>query len=201
MKLRHLLFAALCLAASPLFTACGGSGESDTTATDSTAMVTTDTMQHEQDNGTTLNDVDRDFIAKISEANMAEVDAGKAASTKGMNAKVKDFGNQMVTDHTTANTELATVASAVGVPMTDSLNEEHKALKQKLTAAKGKAFDQAYIESQVADHQKVLDIFQNEMHNGSHQQVKDFANKFHHHIQMHYDMADSIQKNLGGMKK
>jgi putative membrane protein len=200
MNLQTTVKAAVCIAAFPLiFVACNGGNNTDTTAIDSTGVMT-DTMQTAENNGTMLSDADRDFIMKVSEANMAEIDAGKTASTKGMSAKVKEFGSHMVMEHTTAQTELNTLASSLGAALADSVNEDHKELKMKLSTLKGKAFDKEYIDAQKSDHKKVIDLFEDEIDNGSHQQVKDYATKFLPNIKMHYAMADSIEDNIEKMK-
>ena len=61
---------------------------------------------------------DQTFFNQASQANLAEIAAGKLAETKG-NAKVKSLGKQMVTDHTTAQNELVALAKkeTVTIPM------------------------------------------------------------------------------------
>jgi putative membrane protein len=143
-----------------------------------------------------LNSTDRDFIAKVTEANKAEIDAGQTAASKGNMASVRSFGQQMVTDHSAAKLSLDSLANSLSVSLSDSLSAEHQALKQALTAASGYAFDTLYIGSQVRDHQKVLGIFDNEISNGKHDAVKGWATRFRPKIQMHLQEADSIRNTL-----
>jgi putative membrane protein len=57
---------------------------------------------------------DREFVQKAVQGGLAELAAGKLASTKASSAEVKRFGAQMVTDHGKANSELANIAKSKG---------------------------------------------------------------------------------------
>jgi putative membrane protein len=147
-------------------------------------------------NNSALNTQDNQFMAQIKEANLAEIDAGQTATSKGNNAGVRYFGQFMVTEHTTAKTSLDSLAGALYITLSDTLSPEHKALKQTLTDISGYAFDTTYMGAQVRDHQKVIQMFQTEIQSGKHSAVKGYANRFLPHIQMHLTMADSIKATL-----
>ena len=51
------------------------------------------------------NDLQR-WVQDIAMHNMAEIELGKLASEKAANAQVKQYGQMMVRDHTTAGNEL-----------------------------------------------------------------------------------------------
>src|SRR4029450_3766441 len=55
---------------------------------------------------------DQLFVQQASSGGLAEVRAGQLATERAASAEVKQFGQQMVTDHTKANQELATLAQA-----------------------------------------------------------------------------------------
>src|SRR4051812_19447125 len=73
-------------------------------------------------NNGNLNATDKDFMAKVSEANKAEIDAGSTAAVKGNTDSVRNFGQFMVTEHTTAKTSLDSLASALYVTLADTLS-------------------------------------------------------------------------------
>jgi putative membrane protein len=143
-----------------------------------------------------LNDTDRNFVNMASMSNNAEVMAGQLASTKGSNAAVKMYGQMMVSDHTTAQTELQNLAGTVGLTASTQVDAEHQALMARLNSLSGYSFDTAYINSQVRDHQKAISLFQDESNNGQRTEVKNYANKYLPALQMHYQRADSIRQVL-----
>jgi predicted outer membrane protein len=61
-----------------------------------------DNNNNNNNNNGSLNTVDRDFMARVSEANKAEIAAGQTAASKGTDSGVRSFGQFMVTEHTTA---------------------------------------------------------------------------------------------------
>ena len=149
-----------------------------------------------KDDDNELNSTDRNYITMTSISNNAEIMAGQLAATKGNTAMVKSYGSMMVMEHNLAQTDLKNRGSAVGVTVADSVDAEHRALMTYLNSLTGRSFDTAYINSQVKDHQKTIDIFQTEINSGQHQQIRAYANEYLPHIQMHYNKADSIRKAL-----
>lgn len=147
-------------------------------------------------NGTSLSTQDRTFMAQLKEANKAEIDAGQTASTKGMMDSVRLYGQYMVTEHTMAMTSLDSLAGAFSITLSDTLSAEHLTLKQRLSMMTGHDYDTAYIAAQVKDHSKVLQMMQTEISSGQHMAVKAYASRYMPHIQMHLDMADTIQMKL-----
>src|SRR5215471_10230118 len=94
-------------------------------------------------------------------ANQVDIDAGKLAESKGTNKDVKEFGKQMVTDHTGVNKQAAALAKKLKVapednPTSQSLKKGGEENVAKLKTLSGAAFDKAYIEHEIAYHQQVL---------------------------------------------
>ena len=146
----------------------------------------------DDDDNNELNATDQNFVMNASLSNTAEVDAGTLAAAQGSSAGVKMFGSMMVTEHGTAQTELKNLGPTIGMTINDTIDPPHVALKQQLQTLTGRAFDSTYIINQIADHQKTLTQFDNEISAGSHQMVRNYADKYRPHIQMHLHMADSI---------
>jgi putative membrane protein len=99
----------------------------------------------------------------IMEANSGEVMIGNLATTKAQNAGVKAFAQQMVNDHTMANTRLMTLLQQQGLTAGASDIRQMLAMAAQttltqLSAQAGAAFDSAYVASQVDMHQQVLKL-------------------------------------------
>jgi putative membrane protein len=150
----------------------------------------------DDDDDNNVNSADRDFVKMASLSNNAEVGAGQLAATKGTNAAVKMYGQQMVTEHTAAQTDLRNRAAAVGLSAPDTIDAEHRAKMMYLNSLSGRSFDTAYINSQVTDHAKTITIFNTEISNGSNQSIRSFATEKLPHIQAHFNRADSIKRSL-----
>jgi putative membrane protein len=136
---------------------------------------------------------DQTFFNQASQANLAEIAAGKLAESKG-NAKVKSLGKQMVTDHTTAQNELVALAKKESITIPMSPDAEHKQALADLNKISGKSFDSAYMASQLADHKSAVALFSEESVNGTDPGAKAFATKYLPKLKMHLQMFQGTMK-------
>lgn len=121
----------------------------DNTASNGSVGTAGDADRHE------VTAADKDFVNDLVVANMAEVELGKLALERSVNAEVKKFGQMMIDDHTMAGDKLRDIASAHNVPVPASLDDKHVALRDKLAALKGAEFDREYIAAMVEGHDGV----------------------------------------------
>jgi len=150
----------------------------------------------DDDDDSGMNDTDRNFMTNASYSNYNEIDAGTVAVARGSNPAVTSFGSMMQMDHTMAQNALDSIGDRRNMNLPTGPDQEHVMLKQMLMTLSGHTFDTAYMNSQVRDHQKTINLFQDEINNGRDQQVKNFASSKLPTIQHHYHMADSIARNL-----
>ncbi len=136
---------------------------------------------------------DQSFFNLASQANLAEIAAGKLAETKG-NAKVKSLGKQMVADHTTAQNELVALAKKESITIPMSPDAEHNQALADLNKLSGKSFDSAYVTGQLADHKTAVALFSEESVNGSDPGGKSFATKYLPKLKMHLQMFQAAMK-------
>jgi putative membrane protein len=139
---------------------------------------------------------DQTFMMQASMSNSAEIAAGTLAAQKGQSAGVKQFGQMMVMEHTQAQNDLKTLGTTVNWMVKDTIDAAHVQKMAYLNSLSGYSFDTAYIHSQVMDHQTTLNLFNTEISNGNNSNVKDYATKYQPHIQMHLNMADSINQKM-----
>jgi putative membrane protein len=104
--------------------------------------------------------MDAAFIPKAASGGMTEVELGKLAAEKGASQEVKDFGNQMVKDHSKANDELKEVAGKMNVTVPEKVDAKHQAMIAKMSALSGAAFDKAYVKGMVKAHQEDIALFE-----------------------------------------
>jgi putative membrane protein len=143
-----------------------------------------------------LNATDRTVIHQLAIGNAAEIELGKLAQQKAQGQPVKSFAETMVRDHDAAAKRLADLAEAAGLPLPSGLDDEHRAVREHLDKLTGTAFDVAYIQAQVQDHQKTLHLLEHEIGSGQDQTLREFAAetlpKIHQHLQMAQDLALTV---------
>ena len=143
---------------------------------------------------------DRQFIDKAVNDGLAEVKLGQLASEKASNPEVKQFAQRLVQDHTKANTQLKQIAQAEGVRVEDDLESKHRKVQDRLSKLSGEAFDRAYMEHMVEDHQKAVKLFEKQSKDASNPQVKQFASSTLPTLQEHLREAQRLQAEVGGAR-
>jgi len=147
--------------------------------------------------------MDHEFMMKAAEGGLAEVQMGQLAQQNGESQQVKDFGQQMVTDHSKANDQLKPIAQQQGVNVPTELKGHEKAEYDRLSKLHGDAFDKAYSKLMVSDHKKDIAEFKREAESGTNPEVKNFASQtlptLHEHLKMAEQLNGGSSSGHGGM--
>lgn len=191
---------AMLAAAAFVLAACSKSDNSatDTTGAASSTAMGTDTSAMAPATNTLS---DANIVAILDEANMADSAAGSIAVAKGTSSAVRDYGRQMMRDHHSLRAQGQALAKKLNVtpqaPANDPLAADIQSNTQTLNStAKGKDFDKAYIDAEVATHKKVLQIATDAMGQAQNTELKNLIQKAAPILQAHLDKAESVQKNL-----
>lgn len=142
----------------------------------------------------TLNDQDRTFAMEAAKSGMMEVMHGQLAATNGNNAKVKSFGEMMVRDHTKANDELKSLATAAGLTLPTTPDASQQRMHDDMKAKTGADFDRAFAEMMVSDHQKAVDLFKKHASQGSDAALKQFAEKTLPTLEQHLAQSKELRE-------
>ncbi|MEM0518739.1 MULTISPECIES: DUF4142 domain-containing protein [Aequorivita] len=107
-----------------------------------------------------LNDAEIAHVAVV--ANQIDIDYAKIAMDRSKNPEVREFAQTMIADHNAIIEQAVALVTKLGVEPQDnavsqSLLKQAEATTKMLKAAKGAAFDKAYVDNEVAYHQAVID--------------------------------------------
>jgi putative membrane protein len=141
---------------------------------------------------------DRTFVLEAAQGGMAEVELGKLAGEKAQSAEVKQFAQKLVQDHGRANDELKTLARTKNITVPSAPDSKHKATHDRLAKLSGAAFDRAYMQAMVEDHQKDVAAFRAESQNGKDPDVKAWAAKTLPTLEQHYQQAQQLNRSAVG---
>ena len=131
------------------------------------------------------------FVRKAALGGMTEVETSKLAATKAQDPQVRSFAQKMVTDHSAANEELKALAKKKGLMVPTSLDTEHQAIVQKLSAKSGAEFDSAYSKQMMKDHEKTVKLFKGAVHS-SDADVAAWAQKTLPTLEQHDQLAAQL---------
>ena len=137
-------------------------------------------------------------------ANQVDIDAGKLAQTKASNAEVKKFAEQMIADHTAVNKQAKDLVTKLKVKPEDNATARSLAQGGRDNLAnlrglkKGRDFDKAYVDHEVAYHQAVLDALDKTLvPNTKNEELKALLVKVRPAFVAHLEHAKHIQGTLG----
>jgi len=142
----------------------------------------------------TLSTSDATFMTAAARGGMAEVELGKLALRNGSSAAVKRFGQRMVDDHGRSNRELMALAQQKQITPPSSVGAEHQQTYDELAKLRGRAFDRAYAQAMVQDHQEDLRAYQEQAANGTDPDAKAFAARHVPLLQEHLRMAQGLRQ-------
>ena len=140
---------------------------------------------------------DASFVQQAASANMMEVQLGQTAQSRASNQAVKQFGLRMVNDHTNLENQLATLATSNGLVLQQKLNSKHQDQVNKLNKLSGQAFDSAYINQMVMDHQEDIANFTTQSRSAKSAAVRSLATNALPVLQQHLSLATQVRSQLG----
>ncbi|MEO6964972.1 MAG: DUF4142 domain-containing protein [Acidobacteriaceae bacterium] len=158
-----------------------------------------------QDNTTKL--TDPQIAGIVVAANEIDINWAKMALSKSKNKEVRGFAEQMVRDHSTLLKSVEDLATKLNVTpassdMGNSIGAQSKETTTKLEALKGKAFNKAYIDNEIAFHKEVIDATNSTLiPDAQNEELKGALENAVPLFQGHLEHAENVAAELGKGKK
>jgi putative membrane protein len=112
------------------------------------------------ENGLKPTSAEKTFVERAAIAGMSEINLGKIGAEKGESKEVRDFGDQMVKDHSKINDNLKNVARRMGVEIPARVDAIRQAKIDRLAKMSGAAFDKAYVKGIIKAHEMDIAAFE-----------------------------------------
>jgi putative membrane protein len=136
---------------------------------------------------------DSQFMTKAASGGMLEVQLGQAMAKRATSPEVKQFAQEMVTDHTKNNDQLKALAAQKNITLPTTLGEDQQKVYDDVLAEKGPALDQKYVQAMLADHGDDIKEYQEAIAKSGDRDIQAFAQQTLPVLQMHLGMAQKIQ--------
>jgi putative membrane protein len=149
---------------------------------------------------------DPQIVGIVVAANQIDIDHAKIALAKSKSKEVRDFAQQMITDHSAVQKSVFDLGAKLKVTPADS--DTSKSLKdgaakttKELHSLKGKAFDDAYIKNEVGYHKAVIDALNTTLiPNAKNSELKGALTGVLPAFQGHMEHAQKLQTELQARK-
>ena len=138
---------------------------------------------------------DAKFAVEAADGGMMEVKLGELALKNGSSSQVKEFGQQMVTDHGRGNAQLKALTEQKGISIPTVLSDKCQKKVDELSSKQGADFDKAYAELMVKDHKEDIDEFKKEAEKGNDPELKNWAGETLPILEHHLQMAEAMSSH------
>lgn len=142
----------------------------------------------------------KQYVMKAGASDLYEMDSSKLVLSSTTDPKVKQYAQQMITDHTDSTNQVKAAAKQAGMAVTpphlDAMGSSNVA---KLRAAHGQARDAMYIDQQKTSHQMALQLQKDYSANGTVAPLKTAATAIVPVVQSHLDMLNNMGTMSSGM--
>jgi putative membrane protein len=148
---------------------------------------------------------DTRILSILSVKDQEEVEIGRLAQTNGSAQDVKDFGGQLVKDHTEHGAKVRSVASAAGITLMDPTQVKATIAAEKgkdvsemkdpiaeLRALNGSDFDKKFAEKMRAGHMKLISMVEKAQYDVKNANVKDLLAQTLPTLREHEQMAAKL---------
>lgn len=211
---RFALIVVIALAVGVL-DACKGNGKNEKVATDTFLNDVKDTASARNANAVapaksedkehdvhpvtlvpTVSAKDVKFASTVTNDGLNEVNTGKMAQEKTMNARVRNFATMLVNDYAKFGNDLGIIAKdkKVTLPALPGMSEMRQA--NRLAVKQGGDFDKAYVDAMIDAEKKALVIYQDGSKMCNDPSLKLFAAKALPVLKMHLDSAQAIRSGI-----
>ena len=140
---------------------------------------------------------DSGSIRQAVDEQMLEIRLGGLAQSRAADTAVKNFGQRMVTDHSSMNQQWTTLARNNRISTGTDLNQGGRATVARLEGLSGATFDRAYMQRMIQGHQQDLSAFRRMASSAESPEVRQLASTGVTAIQQHLTLAQQINSRLG----
>ncbi|MCF7203326.1 DUF4142 domain-containing protein [Pseudomonas oligotrophica] len=134
-----------------------------------------------------------DFVDQASANGMAEIETARMALEKSKADDIRAFAQRMLDDHSKSRQELAQLAKAEKLPLSDDVTLMNKAKALILQLRDGDDFDEAYANNQVVAHEQTIDLYREYLEDGKNAGLKQFADTQLPTLEAHLQEAKQLQ--------
>jgi putative membrane protein len=132
------------------------------------------------------------FARQACQAGVTQAEIGKLAAVNTKNEAVRSFAKALVKEHTQADKQLGQIFAHKGIGAEPELAEQFQSSINHLVDLKGGAFDRAFKEQVIEDHEKAITAFEKEAQQGTDPDLRMFAQKHLPHLREHLEAAKQL---------
>ncbi|PRY10973.1 putative membrane protein [Pontibacter ummariensis] len=171
-----------------LITACGND--------DSIEQATAQSVEQFEAAGVEGMENDALFAAEAASGSMLEVQLGEVALERAVSPEVKELAEELVQANQQLLGELREVADESQFVLPSTMGERHNEIYQEITAKTGLAFDLAYVNRLVREHQDLVERYEDIAKNGKVLALQQYASKQLPLLRQHQQLVEELEDTI-----
>jgi len=141
-----------------------------------------------------LSRADQRFAAYAAQSNMVDAQAGQLAMQRGASGRVKQLGQQLMTDQTGINDALQQIAQQDNLTLPTQPDPMQQMQDRRLNVLYGQDFDRAFVSAQLASTGQSIAMYQREAQSGRDPTLKQFAQQTLPVLRRHYALTAALSQ-------
>lgn len=141
-----------------------------------------------------------EFMTEATKGGLTEIALSELVQQKSDNKRIQDFATMIIQDHSSANSQLSTLAGTKSVSLPDTLSRVNEMKPGKLAGEKGMDFERDYLETMIQDHKKAIADFDEAQKKAENPRLRAWISNTLPDLQKHLDSATVIEDALGKRK-
>lgn len=143
---------------------------------------------------------DSQYLVAAAETDLAEIELGKLAQSKGTDADVKGLGKMMVDQHTKASAETKALADKKQISLPAAVTDKGKEEYEDLNKKTGKDFDEKFASMMVDGHKDAISKIEKASEKATDPEIKAWATSMLPTLKTHLQHAETVQEKLKNKK-
>lgn len=139
------------------------------------------------------NSVQTEFLLEALRGSLAEARLGELASQQSYDARVRDYGAKLRTDHTAHASEIERMLEPLGVTIPTEPSSEALSQQAALERLSGKEFDAAFVQMTIWSHTEAIEKYGAQTHANPDRALHDFAMKSLPMLREHLAAAEALR--------
>jgi putative membrane protein len=144
-----------------------------------------------------------EMLGFINRYNDAEIEMAALAGPKATDAEVKAFATRIAADHKALKAAVATAAASLNLTPAapdddEDLAEDHmKGMQELRDQARGREFDEKFLEHEIRMHRKALDEIKDALDANRNPEIRALLEQARAGTQAHLTAAEDLEKKFG----
>lgn len=133
------------------------------------------------------------FVEEAARSGKFEVRAAEMLLDQEVSEPIQELANTIKDDHEEANDDLEDIAEELKITVPTALAPDQQQMLSDLEGKQGMALERAYLEQQIAAHQKAIDLFERAEKQLDHERLSSFAHDKLPVLRKHLEMLRQTQ--------